>query len=123
MITARNLATPGRLADHLNSTEGFKLKTLKYLVFDEADRLLAEGDFEVELDTILRAVPKPKDRVTYLFSATMTKKVSKLARVCLKDPVRVELAAKYHTVDALIQHLIFVPFKYKVESTYTAPTG
>ena len=98
--------------DHLESTKGFNLKTLKYLVFDEADRLLAERDFEVELEKILRAVPK--DRITYLFSATMTKKVSKLERVCLKDPIRVELSTKYHTVDTLIQHLIFIPYKYKV---------
>jgi len=105
------VATPGRLVDHLESTKGFNLKTLKYLVFDEADRLLAERDFEVELEKVLRAVPK--DRITYLFSATMTKKVSKLERVCLRDPVRVELSTKYHTVDTLIQHLIFIPYKYK----------
>jgi len=39
------VATPGRLADHLANTKGFHLKRLKFLIFDEADRLLSM-DFE-----------------------------------------------------------------------------
>ena len=39
------VGTPGRVADHLANTKGFHLKKLKYLVFDEADRLLSM-DFE-----------------------------------------------------------------------------
>lgn len=39
------VGTPGRLADHLANTKGFSLKRLRYLVFDEADRLLSM-DFE-----------------------------------------------------------------------------
>jgi superfamily II DNA/RNA helicase len=42
-------------------------------VLDEADRLLNE-EFEKSLDEILNVIPR--DRKTYLFSATMTKKVS-----------------------------------------------
>ena len=34
------VATPGRLLDHLENTKGFSLRSLKYLVMDEADRLL-----------------------------------------------------------------------------------
>ncbi|CAI0450419.1 unnamed protein product [Linum tenue] len=66
------VGTPGRLMDHLTNTKGFSLRTLKYLVLDEADRLLNE-DFEKSLDEILSSIPQ--DRKTYLFSATMTKKV------------------------------------------------
>ncbi|XGW27006.1 hypothetical protein V3C99_007523 [Haemonchus contortus] len=104
------VATPGRLVDHLENTKGFTLKALKYLVMDEADRIL-NMDFEVELDKILRVIPK--DRRTYLFSATMTKKVAKLERASLKDPARVEVSTKYKTVDKLRQHYLFIPFKYK----------
>ncbi|VDO38789.1 unnamed protein product [Haemonchus placei] len=106
------VATPGRLVDHLENTKGFNLKALKYLVMDEADRIL-NMDFEVELDKILRVIPK--DRRTYLFSATMTKKasVAKLERASLKDPARVEVSTKYKTVDKLRQHYLFIPFKYK----------
>lgn len=104
------VATPGRLLDHLSNTKGFSLRMLKYLVLDEADRLLNE-DFEKALDEILNAIPR--ERKTYLFSATMTKKVKKLQRACLRNPVKIEAASKYTTVDTLKQQYCFVPAKYK----------
>ncbi|CAA0840885.1 DEAD-box ATP-dependent RNA helicase 10 [Striga hermonthica] len=104
------VATPGRLVDHLTNTKGFTLRTLKYLVLDEADRLLND-DFEKAIDEILNVIPR--ERRTYLFSATMTKKVKKLQRACLKNPVKIEAASKYSTVDTLKQQYCFVPAKYK----------
>ncbi|KAL3079019.1 hypothetical protein niasHS_014801 [Heterodera schachtii] len=104
------VATPGRLVDHLENTKGFDLRTVKFLVLDEADRIL-NMDFEVELDKILKVLPKA--RKTYLFSATMTQKVSKLERAHLKKPERIELSTKYQTVSTLIQNMLFIPFKYK----------
>lgn len=104
------IATPGRLVDHLENTKGFNLKALKFLVMDEADRIL-NMDFEVEVDKILRVVPR--ERRTFLFSATMTKKVNKLQRASLKDPVKVEVNTKYKTVDQLLQYYIFIPVKFK----------
>jgi ATP-dependent RNA helicase DDX47/RRP3 len=68
-------------------------------------------DFEAEIDAILKVVPR--ERVTALFSATMTSKVAKLQRACLRDPVRVEACAKYATVDTLRQQYAFVPAKHK----------
>lgn len=58
---------------------------------DEADRLL-DLDFGPILDKILKVIPK--ERHTYLFSATMTTKVAKLQRASLRDPVRVEVSTK-----------------------------
>ncbi|XP_077253420.1 DEA(D/H)-box RNA helicase family protein [Tasmannia lanceolata] len=104
------VGTPGRLLDHLSNTKGFSLRTLKYLVLDEADRLL-NMDFEKEIDEILKVIPR--DRKTYLFSATMTKKVGKLQRACLKNPVKVEASTKYSTVDTLKQQYRFLPAKHK----------
>ncbi|CAO4370580.1 unnamed protein product [Caenorhabditis nigoni] len=104
------VATPGRLVDHLENTKGFNLKALKFLIMDEADRIL-NMDFEVELDKILKVIPK--ERRTYLFSATMTKKVSKLERASLRDPARVSISTRYKTVDNLKQHYIFIPNKEK----------
>ena len=78
---------------------------------DEADRIL-NMDFEAEVDTILKEAPR--ERNTYLFSATMTKKVAKLQRASLRDPVKVEVSTKYQTVDKLQQSYIFIPAKDKV---------
>ncbi|XP_063938509.1 DEAD-box ATP-dependent RNA helicase 10 isoform X4 [Daucus carota subsp. sativus] len=104
------VATPGRLVDHLSNTKGFSLRTVKYLVLDEADRLLNE-DFEKVLDDILSAIPR--ERKTYLYSATMTNKVEKLQRACLRNPVQIEAASKYSTVDTLKQQYRLIPAKYK----------
>uniref|UniRef100_A0A4W3IG36 Probable ATP-dependent RNA helicase DDX47 n=2 Tax=Callorhinchus milii TaxID=7868 RepID=A0A4W3IG36_CALMI len=104
------IATPGRLIDHLENTKGFNLRAIKYLVMDEADRIL-NMDFETEVDKILKVIPR--DRKTYLFSATMTKKVQKLQRVALKDPVKCAVSTKYQTVEKLQQYYVFIPSKFK----------
>ncbi|GAA5931083.1 uncharacterized protein JCM15063_002539 [Sporobolomyces koalae] len=49
------IATPGRLIDHLKSTKGFSLQHLRFLVVDEADRLLTQS-FHDWLPTILSAL-------------------------------------------------------------------
>ncbi|KAG5361796.1 ATP-dependent rRNA helicase RRP3 [Yarrowia sp. C11] len=104
------VATPGRLVDHLENTKGFSLRTLKYLVMDEADRLL-DMEFGPSLDKILKVIPRQRN--TYLFSATMTSKVEKLQRASLVDPVRVAVSTKYQTADNLLQYMVFCPFKHK----------
>ncbi|KAL7672438.1 hypothetical protein ACOME3_007322 [Neoechinorhynchus agilis] len=104
------VATPGRMADHLQHTKGFNLKSIKYLVLDEADRIL-NMDFEKEVDLILQNVPT--DRRTFLFSATMTKKVQKLERASVKNPVRLEVSSRYQTVQSLVQYMCLVPNIFK----------
>ena len=63
------------------------MRTLKYLVMDEADRLL-DLDFGPILDKILKVLPR-EGRHTYLFSATMWSKVESLQRASLQNPFRV----------------------------------
>ncbi|RYP62042.1 hypothetical protein DL770_009654 [Monosporascus sp. CRB-9-2] len=105
------VATPGRLLDHLEKTKGFSLRNLKYLVMDEADRLL-DMDFGPILDKILKFVPR--ERRTFLFSATMSSKVESLQRASLKDPLKVSIStSKYQTVSTLIQKYLFIPHMYK----------
>lgn len=105
------VATPGRLLDHLEKTKGFSLRALKYLVMDEADRLL-DMDFGPIIEKILKFVPR--DRRTFLFSATMSSKVESLQRASLRDPVRVSVTTnKYQTVSTLKTHYMFVPHKHK----------
>ena len=100
------IATPGRLVDHLEKTKGFNLKTIKFLVLDEADKML-DQNFQVELDKILSLLPRT--RQTLFFSATMTKQVKKLQRAALNDPVRISINKKNKSVDTLDQKYMFVP--------------
>jgi ATP-dependent RNA helicase DDX18/HAS1 len=64
------VATPGRLLDHLRTTEGFHFGGLQMLVIDEADRILEAG-FEEEMHAIIDILPK--ERQTMLFSATQVR--------------------------------------------------
>ncbi|KAG8690709.1 ribosomal RNA processing protein [Ceratobasidium sp. 423] len=104
------VATPGRLNDHLENTKGFALRGLRYLVLDEADRLL-DMDFGPVIDKILKVLPR--ERNTFLFSATMSTKVAKLQRASLQNPVRVEVNGKYSTVSTLLQYYLLTPFVNK----------
>ncbi|KAK6430171.1 ribosomal RNA processing protein [Oleoguttula sp. CCFEE 5521] len=105
------VATPGRLLDHLENTKGFSLRALKYLVMDEADRLL-DLDFGPILEKILKTLPFT--RQTLLFSATMNSKLDNLTRAALRSPVRVNIStSSYQTVKNLLQHYLFIPHKHK----------
>ncbi|EME41279.1 hypothetical protein DOTSEDRAFT_73630 [Dothistroma septosporum NZE10] len=105
------VATPGRLLDHLENTKGFSMRSLKYLVMDEADRLL-DLDFGPILDKILQVLPSK--RRTMLFSATMSTKLNNLTRAALQNPVRVSISSSsYQTVKNLMQRYIFIPHKFK----------
>ena len=94
------VATPGRLLDHLQNTEGFVFHNLQMLIIDEADAILKIG-FEEEMNQILKLLPK--NRVTLLYSATMTKKVEDLCRLSLKNPVLVEVSKE--AASATVQNL------------------
>lgn len=77
------IATPGRLADHIrNSGPGTTcgLKRVKYVVFDEADRLLSVGPGSMlpDIETCLDALPPSSARQTLLFTATVTPEVRAL---------------------------------------------
>ena len=104
------VGTPGRLVDHLQNTRGFSLRTLKYFVLDEADRMLSM-DFEEEINQILAVIPR--ERNTYLFSATMTSKVAKLQKASLTNPVKVEVSNKFQVPKQLVQQYLFIPAKWK----------
>jgi ATP-dependent RNA helicase DDX18/HAS1 len=98
------IATPGRLLDHLQNTQGFVFKNLKALVIDEADRILEIG-FEDEMRQIVKILPKD-ERQSMLFSATQTTKVEDLARISLRPGplyVNVDHQKEHSTVEGLEQ--------------------
>lgn len=98
------IATPGRLLDHLQNTQGFIFKNLRALVIDEADRILEIG-FEDEMRQIIKVLPKD-DRQTMLFSATQTNKTEDLARISLRPGplhINVDSQKEHSTVEGLEQ--------------------
>ena len=82
------VATPGRLIAHMASGT-IDFSKLRFLVLDEADRMLDMG-FLDDLMRIISALPKTKQ--TLLFSATMPPKIRTLAKQILIDPSEVNIA-------------------------------
>ncbi|KAI4379960.1 hypothetical protein MLD38_006196 [Melastoma candidum] len=104
------VATPGRLLDHLKHTSSFLYKNLRWIVFDEADRILQLG-FGKEIEEILNLLGSRTEdasggkstssgisggyqRQNLLFSATLNEKVNHLAKISLENPVSVGLDNK-----------------------------
>lgn len=81
------IATPGRLL-HLAVEMNLSLRSVLYIVFDEADRLFDLG-FSVQLHDILSRLPPT--RQTLLFSATLPKSLVEFAKAGLQDPKLVRL--------------------------------
>ncbi|KAF2403600.1 ATP-dependent RNA helicase-like protein dbp8 [Trichodelitschia bisporula] len=113
------IATPGRLADHIaNSGEDTicGLRRVRFVVLDEADRLLATGPGSMlpDVETCLSILPPPEARQTCLFTATVTPEVRALKerpRPASRPPVFVcEVdTATLAIPPQLSQHYILVP--------------
>lgn len=91
--------TPGRVHDHIRQGN-LKTSEIRYLVLDEADRMLDMG-FIDQVERIIRALPK--NRVTLLFSATMPPEIQKICKTHMKEPEAIEIASETKTVDAIEQ--------------------
>ena len=82
------ICTPGKMMAHIKM--GYvKLSGLKYLVLDEADRMLDMGFYD---DIMFIINNLPKKRQNLLFSATMPHKIRELARKILHHPVEVNIS-------------------------------
>ena len=84
------VGTPGRTVDLIKRRK-LKLQNVKWLVLDEADEMLNMG-FKDELDQILYETPEEKQ--TLLFSATMPKEVSRIAREYMRDSKEIKVGEK-----------------------------
>uniref|UniRef100_A0A8C1YVT1 DEAD (Asp-Glu-Ala-Asp) box polypeptide 49 n=1 Tax=Cyprinus carpio TaxID=7962 RepID=A0A8C1YVT1_CYPCA len=107
------VATPGRLADHIRSSDTISLNRIQFLILDEADRLLEQGctDFTKDLEVILSAVPAK--RQTLLFSATLTDTLQQLQSIAMNRPFFWEHKSDVRTVEELDQRFILTPEKVK----------
>ncbi|KNE59501.1 hypothetical protein AMAG_03774 [Allomyces macrogynus ATCC 38327] len=104
------IGTPGRIVDHLNSGTALKLNRIKFLVLDEADRLL-HPTFSADLEAIFEQLPKK--RQTLLFSATMTKSIEALIGDATSNLFVHRSSEKYEAADKLEQKFVFVPSSVK----------
>jgi len=99
------VATPGRLIDMLKM-KALTMMRATYLVLDEADRMFDLG-FEPQVRSIVGQI-RP-DRQTLLFSATMPRKVEKLAREILTDPTRVTVGEVGMANEDITQVVYVIP--------------
>lgn len=106
------IATPGRLID-LIKRKAVVLEHVQVVVLDEADEMLNMG-FKEELDQILSFTPKEK--MTWLFSATMPKEIKRIVHQYMKDPFEVRVDA-HQSINAKIEHrYALVQHKHKMEA-------
>ncbi len=96
------VATPGRLLDHLGRGT-CQLNQVKFLVLDEADRMLDMGF----LPDVRRIVERcPRDRHTSLFSATIPPEIETLIHWAMRQPQTVEIGAR-RTPAETVKHVIY----------------
>jgi|JI9StandDraft_1071089.scaffolds.fasta_scaffold38419_1 ATP-dependent RNA helicase DeaD len=97
------VATPGRLVDMIERNI-VDLSKIEFVVLDEADEMLTMG-FKDDLDMILSQTPKEKN--TWLFSATMPNEVQRISRSYMKEPFEVTVGTK-NSGNENIEHLYYV---------------
>ena len=105
------VGTPGRVLDHL-SRGTLLLNRVRYVVLDEADRMLDIG-FRPDIERILRRCPS--ERQTLLLSATLPPPVLRLAQRYMQDPVSINLSPEKVTVENIRQSYISVDEERKFE--------
>ena len=98
------VATPGRAIDHIKRGS-LDLDRITTVVLDEADEMLDMG-FTDDIEAILEATPA--ERQTVLFSATMPRRIAKIAKKYQRDPVRVEIGkATTESGEALVRQTVY----------------
>ena len=96
------VATPGRLLDHI-SQNTIDLKSVEFLILDEADRMLDMG-FINDIKKVLAILPKNKQ--TLLFSATYSDAIKKLSNTLLNSPTLIEVA-RANTSSEIVKQAIY----------------
>ena len=103
------VATPGRLLDLVGQRLA-DIRSVEFLVLDEADRMLDMG-FIHDMRRIIAMLPA--DRQTLFFSATLPAEVRSLAATMLRDPLEVKTAPQATPAETVSQSVFFVPKQEK----------
>jgi ATP-dependent RNA helicase DeaD len=105
------VGTPGRMLDHLQRGS-MTLEHVKYVVLDEADRMLDIG-FRPDIERILKRCPQ--SRQTLLMSATVPDEIKRLVNRYMMEPLHLNLSPTTLTVDKIRQTYITVDKERKLE--------
>jgi len=106
MTTRVVVGTPGRILDLIN--DGIlDLSEVRYLVLDEADRMLDTG-FENDIRKIIESTTPGPERQTLMFSATWPDAVRRLASTFQKSPVRVTVGSDDLTANSRVEQMVEV---------------
>ncbi len=100
------IGTPGRLIDYLKQ-KVYSLRYIEVAVLDEADRMFDLG-FISDIRFLLRRTPRPEERQSLLFSATLSHRVMELAYEHMNNPETMKVEAENVTVD-LVEQKVFYP--------------
>jgi ATP-dependent RNA helicase RhlE len=106
------VATPGRLLDFLNQT-WVSLRRVRFLVLDEADRMLDMG-FINDVDAIVRRAPM--SRQTLLFSATFPEEIKRLSERYLMHPETVRIDSVIRVKESVEHAFIELPSRRKADA-------
>lgn len=103
------ICTPGRLFDLIHQ-KVIDISSIKTLVIDEADKMLALG-FYKDISDLIKLIPT--NRQTLFFSATINKEIKKLAYSLVRNAIRIQISPKDPVSKNVTHHLLFVAMDEK----------
>jgi len=103
------ICTPGRLFDLIHQ-KVIDISSIKTLVIDEADKMLALG-FYKDISDLIKLIPSR--RQTLFFSATINKEIKKLAYSLVRNAIRIQISPKDPVSKNVTHHLLFVAMDEK----------
>ena len=102
------IGTPGRIIDYFKQGV-FKLNAIQVMVLDEADRMFDLG-FIKDIRYLLRRMPAPEQRLSLLFSATLSHRVAELAYEHMNSPQPIKIESENITADKVTE-VVYYPAK------------
>ena len=106
------IGTPGRIIDYFKQ-HVFDLRAIQVAVLDEADRMFDLG-FIKDIRFMFRRMPKPEERLSMMFSATLSFRVKELAYEHMNNPQSVEVETENVTADSVTQILYHAQNEEKI---------